>query len=110
MGGKLADSDILDLVPFGAVVQTEVVWYLSNEVTSKQLQSPVVKQVLIEKRDKFDLIIFENCAGDAFSSIFHKFEAPVVAMCPYADAFWAWDTFGVPNYPSTYLQPLVSFG
>jgi len=84
-------------------------WYFSAAVTSVQMQSPAVKELLLNSEEKYDLIIYEPCTTESFSGIFSKFKAPIVAIEAYADAFWNWDSMGVANYPSVFQQPFFTF-
>jgi len=74
-----------------------------------QIQSTAVKEVLLNSKENYDLIIYESCSTESLSGIFSKFKAPIVAIEAYADAFWNWDSMGVANYPSVFQQPFFSF-
>lgn len=87
----------------------ESLWEFSLDVSAHQAQAHAIKQVLINSKDTYDLIIYEACASESLAGAFSKIKAPIVAINAYADAFWSWDSMGVANYPSVYIQPMFSF-
>jgi len=100
---------MLGFAQFSAKENVDAMWYFVLEVTAVQIQSTVVKEILLNSKENYDLIIYEACASESFSGIFSKFKAPIVAIEAYADANWNWDSMGVANYPSVFQQPFFSF-
>jgi hypothetical protein len=84
-------------------------WDFSLDVSAHQANTPSIKEVLINSKETYDLIIYEACASESFAGAFSKIKAPILAINAYADAFWSWDSMGVANYPSVYTQPMFSF-
>jgi hypothetical protein len=84
-------------------------WDFSLDVSAHQANTPCIKEVLINSKETYDLIIYEACASESLAGAFSKIKAPILAINAYADAFWSWDSMGVANYPSVYTQPMFSF-
>jgi len=100
---------VLKFAQLNAKENMDGYWYCSLEVSAVQIQSSAVKEVLVNSKEDYDLIIYEPCTNECFSGIFSKFNIPIVAIQAYGDGFWNWDSMGVANNPSVFPQPFFTF-
>ncbi|CAB3377023.1 Hypothetical predicted protein [Cloeon dipterum] len=103
IGGLMEDENFLEYAHLSVKGNVDAFWDFSTEVNPGQVQSEVSK-------------------SDVFTAILPKFQAPIIGINAYADAWWNWDAFGVDvrssifpssilpyKYPMTFPQRVINF-
>ncbi|CAB3377025.1 Hypothetical predicted protein [Cloeon dipterum] len=109
IGGLYEDDDFIEFAHLGIKGNIDAFWDFATEVNPTQVQSEVSKRLLIDSKEKYDLVIYEMCMSEVFVAILPKFQAPIVAINAYADGWWNWESFGVDARPSIFPSSILPY-
>ncbi|CAB3377022.1 Hypothetical predicted protein [Cloeon dipterum] len=109
IGGQFDASVTLSFAKLGVKEQTYQIWQRAFEISRVQVKSGVVKRFLVDREQRFDLIILEMHYSESFLSVLTGFGVPIVAINAFGDGQWNWQMIGAENYPSVFAQPVFSF-
>jgi glucuronosyltransferase len=87
---------------FGPVKQTAILWYMGGAFCDLVLQEDSLQKLIHSKNLHFDLLIVEAFAMECLLGFAHKFNAPIIQICPYGGASFMGDWVGTPN-PYSYV-------
>ncbi|XP_065332906.1 uncharacterized protein LOC135934838 [Cloeon dipterum] len=109
IGGLYEDDDFIEFAHLGIKGNIDAFWDFATEVNPTQAKSEVSKRLLIDSKEKYDLVIYEMCMSEVFVAILPKFQAPIVAIDAYADGWWNWEAFGVDARPSIFPSSILPY-
>ncbi|XP_069697453.1 UDP-glycosyltransferase UGT5-like [Periplaneta americana] len=97
-----APKNLFDMQTMGPIQLTMMMWYLAESICDTVLQEKDVQQLIHSSNLHFDLVVIEAFYNECFLGFAHKFNAPVVQVCPYGGSNFMADWVGSPN-PYSYV-------
>ncbi|XP_068623980.1 UDP-glucosyltransferase 2-like [Battus philenor] len=86
-------------------IQLEVAFDLILDIFKTQLEVKEIKEILNNKKNKFDLLLLEACIMPALS-LAHVYDVPVIQISSFGGIVGNYELFGTPNHPIFYPLPL----
>ena len=90
-------ANLFDLQSFSSIQFFAMMWDMSEYVCHNVLQQESVQKIIHSTDLHFDVVIVEAFFNECFLGFAHKFEAPIIQVCPYAGGNYMADWVGSPN-------------
>lgn len=103
----LGRSKIIGAVELNCFSLTNLIYETSKQYVGWSIKSKNFQNFL-RRNDRFDVVLVQIFVGDAFLSLGHYFNAPVIGISPTAANKWTRDLVGAPNLAS--FVPHISSG
>jgi glucuronosyltransferase len=93
---------MFDLQSFGSVHIALVMSGLGEALCHKVLQEESIQKLIHSTDLHFDVVIVEAFVSECFLGFAHKFQAPIIQVCPYGGGNFMANWVGIPN-PYSYV-------